>query len=78
MLLLLACTLLLGLLVRQIPEKRHKQIFYTKRTSFKSSRIFTFDIFGKKVELKMYRGKELLSSIRLSGHTIRFHPQTQS
>ena len=25
----------------------------------------------------MYHGKELLSSIRLSGHTIRFHPQTQ-
>ena len=25
----------------------------------------------------MYHGKELLSSFRLSGHTIRFHPQTR-
>ena len=43
----LACTLLPGLLLRQIPEKKHKQIFYTKTTSFKKFPNFIFDIFGK-------------------------------
>ena len=46
-LLLLACTLLPGLLLRQIPEKKHKQIFYTKTTRFKKFPNFIFDIFGK-------------------------------
>ena len=46
-LLLLACTLLPGLLLRQIPEKKHKQIFYTKTTSFKKFPNFIFDNFGK-------------------------------
>ena len=66
--LLLACTLLLGLLDGQTPEKQHRQIFYTKTASFKkSSRILSLT-FLEKVELKMYHGKQLLSSNCLSGH----------
>ena len=57
-------------------KRNTSKSFTQKRQVLKSSRILSLT-FLEKVELKMYHGNELLSTIYLSGHTTRFHPQTQ-